>query len=192
MPADTSLKVCQRALILMGDEPIISFTDGSASADVANAMYEDIARACLVNSRWRFATKQYELVRSPTAPTGRFDAAYLIPSDSLMVNAVTVNDYPIVYDIYENAILCDASTTDTLVLDYVYRVDEASWPSYFTLAVEYTMASVFATSIARDSGLSQILERKAQYQMMLARRLDSQQQTTRKLNTSRFIAQRRS
>jgi hypothetical protein len=36
------------------------------------------------------------------------------------------------------------------------------------------------------------MEQKANLYMMQARRLDSQQQTTRKLNTSRFIAQRRS
>jgi hypothetical protein len=54
------------------------------------------------------------------------------------------------------------------------------------------MAAVFAVSSARDAQMSQMMEQKAQFHMMQARRLDSQQQTNRKLNTSRFIAQRRS
>jgi len=54
------------------------------------------------------------------------------------------------------------------------------------------VAGAFAVSIARDASLSQMMDQKAQFYMAQARRLDSQQQTTRKLNTSRFIAQRRS
>jgi len=47
-------------------------------------------------------------------------------------------------------------------------------------------------AVARDQGLANLMEQKANILMMQARRLDSQQQTTRKLHTSRFIAQRRS
>lgn len=192
MPANTPIKVCSRALILIGEEGISSFTDGTAQSDVANAMYEDIARTALTNSRWRFATQQAELNRLVSAPTGRFDAAYQLPGDLLMLSAVTVNDHPIKYDTYGNKVFCDASENEVLVADYIYRADEADWPPYFTIAVEYSMAAVFAVSIARDSSMSQMMEQKAQFHMIQARRLDSQQQTSRKLNTSRFIAQRRS
>jgi hypothetical protein len=192
MPANTPIKVCSRALILIGEEGISSFTDGTAQSDVANAMYEDIARTALTNSRWRFATQQAELNRLVSAPTGRFDAAYQLPGDLLMLSAVTVNDHPIKYDTYGDKVFCDASENEVLVADYIYRADEADWPPYFTIAVEYSMAAVFAVSIARDSSMSQMMEQKAQFHMIQARRLDSQQQTSRKLNTSRFIAQRRS
>lgn len=155
-------------------------------------MYEDIARAALTNMRWRFATNQAVLNRLAAAPTGNFSAAYQLPSQTLMVNSVTVNDYPLRYDIYGSKVFCDAGETDELVCDYIFRADESAWPSYFVLAVEYAMAGVLAVSVARDASLSSMMEQKASYQMIQARRLDSQQQTTRKLDTSRFIAQRRS
>jgi len=192
MPANTPIKVCSRALILIGEEGITSFSDGSAQADVADAMYEDIARTSLTNTRWRFATDQAELNRLVTAPTGRFDAAYQLPANLLMLSAVTVNDYPIKYDTYGDKVYCNATENEVLVADYIYRADEADWPPYFTVAVEYAMAAVFAVSIARDAQLSGMMEQKAQINMIQARRLDSQQQTTRKLHTSRFIAERRS
>ena len=192
MPANTPIKVCSRALILIGEEGISSFSDGTAQADVADAMYEDVARTALTNTRWRFATAQAELNRLISAPTGRFDAAYQLPADLLMLSSVTVGDHPIKYDTYGDKVYCDASENETLIADYIYRADEADWPAYFTIAVEYAMASVFAVSIARDAQMSQLMDRKAQINMIQARRLDSQQQTTRKLNTSRFIAQRRS
>ena len=178
--------------MLIGGNPISSFTDGSSEATVAGAMYEDIARAALTNCRWRFSTNQAELNRLSDPPTGRFDSAYQLPSDLMLLNAVTVNDFNIKYDTYGSKIYCDAGANDTLVADYIFRADESNWPPYFVVAVEYTMAAVLAVSVARDAQLAKLMEEKATIQMMQARRLHSQSQTTKKLNTSRFITQRRS
>jgi len=190
--ANTAIKICSRASLLIGGEAISSFTDGTSEAIVCDAMYEDTARAALTNTRWRFATNQSILSRLVAPPTGRFSAAYQLPSGILMLNAITVNDHPIKYDTYGDKAYADASDTDVLIADYIYRADEADWPPYFTIAVEYMVAGILATSVARDATLSQMMEQKALVYMTQARRLESQQQTTRKLNTSRFVAQRRS
>jgi len=192
MPANTEIKVCSRASVLMGGSPISSFSDGTVESDVCDAMYEDVARACLTNTRWRFATNQSVLTRIATAPTGRFDAAYQLPATMLMLNAITVNDFPIEYDIYGDKAYCNAVSNDVVIADFIFRAVEANWPPYFTIAVEFSMAALLAVSVARDASLASLMEQKANVYMMQARRLDSQQQTTRKLNTSRFIAQRRS
>lgn len=190
-PANSPIDVCSRALILIGADPITSFDDGNNEALIASNMYEDVARSSLVNTRWRFATNQVVLNRLSDAPTGRYDAAYQLPSGWLMTHAVTVNDTPIEYQTYGNKLYCNESTTSQLVLDYTYRAEEQDWPSYFTVAVEYDLASVFAVSLARDQGLAQLMSNQAQASMIRARNLDSQQQTTRKLSTSRFITNRR-
>jgi hypothetical protein len=190
--ANTSIKVCSRASVLMGGNEIQSFTDGTAESAVVDAMYEDTATAALTSMRWGFATTQSTLARLASVPDGRWDAAYQIPSTSLMVHAITVNEYPIKYDIYADMAYCDAVATDTLICDHTFRASEADWPPFFTIAVEYMMAGILAVSVARDSQLAQMMDERAQFHMMRARRLDSQQQTTKKLNTSRFIAERRS
>lgn len=190
--ANTPIDVSSRALILIGAEPITSFEDGTNESLVAANMYEDIARASLVNCRWRFATNQAVLNRLSEKPTGRYDAAYQIPSDSLMLHAVTVNAFNIEYQTYGDKIFCDTSNTSEVVLDYTFRASEQDWPSYFVIAVQFELASVFASSLAQDASLAQLMGQQAQLTMMRARTLDSQQQTTRKLSTSRFIAERRS
>jgi hypothetical protein len=192
MPANTAIKICSRASILMGGNPIQSFSEGTTEADVVDAMYEDIARAALTNTRWRFATNQAQLSRLEAAPTGRFDAAYQLPNDLIMLSAVTIGDEPIMYDTYGDKVYCDATENDVVIADYIYRADESNWPPYFTIAVEFQVAAMLAVSVARDAQLASMMEQKGELQMSRARRLDSQQQTTRKLNTSRFIAQRRS
>tara|TARA_R100001460_G_scaffold108386_2_gene159318 strand:- start:460 stop:1053 length:594 start_codon:yes stop_codon:yes gene_type:complete len=190
-PAQSAIDVSSRALILIGADPITSFDDGNNEALIASNMYEDVARASLVNTRWRFATNQVVLNRLTSPPTGRFDAAYQLPSGWLMTHVVTVNDTPIEYQTYGDKLFCDETSTSELVLDFTFRAQEQDWPSYFTVAVEYELASVFAVSLARDQALAQLMTQQANVYMIKARNLDAQQQTTRKLSTSRFITNRR-
>lgn len=190
--ADTAIKICSRASVLIGGNPIASFTDGTVEADVANSMYEDIARTALTNSRWRFSTTQAVLNRLAEEPVGRFSAAYQMPADCLMISGITVADANIEYDTYSDKVYCDASADNEVVADYIYRAPEGDWPPYFITAVEYEMAALMAISVARDAALANMFQQKAVSEMIKARRLESQQQTTKKLNTTRFIQQRRS
>ena len=82
--ANSAIDICSRALILIGAEPITSFEDNTTEALVAVNMYEDVAQASLCDTRWRFATEQAQLARLSEEPTGRFDAAYQLPSGTLM------------------------------------------------------------------------------------------------------------
>lgn len=189
--ASSPIDVCSRALILIGADPITSFDDNNNESLIAVNMYEDIARSALVNSRWRFSTNQVVLNRLSEAPTGRYDAAYQLPSGWLMTHAVTVNDNIIEYQTYGSKLFCNESSSSSLILDYTYRADEQDWPSYFTIALQYELAAVFAVGLARDQGLAQLMNNQAQIAMIRARSLDSQQQTSRKLRTSRFISNRR-
>ena len=179
-PANSAIDICARALILIGADPITSFDDGNNEALVASNVYEDIA------------TNQAILNRLTDPPTGRYDAAYQLPDGWLMTHAVTVNDTPIEYQTYGNKIFANEDANSVVVLDYTYRAEEVDFPSYFTIALELELARVFAFSLARDAQLANLMAQQAQTAMMKARTIDSQQQTTRKLNTSRFIAQRRS
>jgi len=94
--------------------------------------------------------------------------------------------------LYGDKVFSDSSTNDELIADYTYRALESDFPSYFSLAVQYSLASVFATSIARDDKLMEMMEVKAERLMAKARNLDSQQQTSRSLSTTRFTTNRRS
>jgi len=190
--SNSSIDICARALILIGAEPITSFSDNTTEGLVASNMYEDVARSSLTNCRWRFATDQAQLARLTDEPTGRFDVAHQLPDNLLMLNAVTVNDNPINYTVYGDKIFSDSSENDTVIADFIFRASEVDWPSYFSIAVEYAMAGIFASAIARDSGLTQLMEIKANQLMAKARNNDAQQQTTRKLITSRFITERQS
>ena len=188
--ANSAVDISARALTLIGANPISSFSETSTEAQIANNMYEDVAQGSLCQTRCRFATNQAVLNQLSNVPTGRFDVAHQLPTDTLMVHAITVSDNLIQYSIYGDKVFSNSSTSDQLVADFTFRAQETEWPSYFTLAVEYQLAAIFATSIARDDGLANAMEQKAERLMAKARTLDSQQQTTRKLVTNRFKTER--
>jgi len=188
--ANSSVDIAARALTLIGANPISSFDDTSTEATVANNMYEDVARAALAMARWRFATNQKVLNLLSDAPTGRFDQAYQLPSDLIMLHALTVSDNLIEYTVYGDKAFANTNEADQVVADFTFRAEENTWPSYFTLAVEYQLASIFAAAIARDDALMKMMDAKAETFMRQARTLDSQQQTTRKLVTNRFKTER--
>jgi hypothetical protein len=190
--ADSAIDISSRALILIGAEPITSFTDGTTESLVASSLYEDICRSALSNTRWRFASDQAVLNRLTDAPTGRYDLAYQLPSETLIVHAITVNDSLVQYQIYGDMVFADTSTQDVVIADYTFRAREEDFPSYFTVALEYALASAFATSIARDGSLMQLMTQMADRAMLKARNIDSQQQTTRVIPQTRFSAFRRS
>ena len=85
---------------MVGAQPISSFSDGSTEALVASNIYEDIVEASLCRSRWRFATTQKQISLLTSAPTGRYDYAYQMPTDPavLQINTITVNDNIIPYE----------------------------------------------------------------------------------------------
>ena len=190
--ANSAIDIASRALVLIGAEPITSFDSGSNEAVVASNMYEDVIRASLSSARWRFATEQAVLNQLSDVPTGRFAIAHQLPSDTIIVHTITVNDNLIDFTVYGDKVFSQQTSSDSLIADYTFRANENTFPSYFSLAVEYALASIFATSIARDDGLMVRIEQKAQQLLAKARNLDSQQQTSRRLSTRRFITDRRS
>jgi hypothetical protein len=193
--ATSKVDICARALVMIGAQPISSFTDGSTEALVASNVYEDIVQASLTRHRWKFATNQKTLSLLSTAPVGRYEYAYQLPADPgvLQINTLTVNDYIIPYTRYKNMIYVNTyGANHNLVLDYIYRVEEDYFPAHFRLALEYELASLFAGSVARDAGMINQFKQMSDRQFLISKNIDTAEVTTRKLDTSRFINLRNS
>ena len=187
--ATTKVDICARALIMVGAQPISSFSDGSTEALVASNIYEDILEASLCKARWRFATTQKQISLLTNTPTGRYDYAYQMPSDPgvLQINTITVNDYVIPYERYKDKIYVNGyGSSNSLIMDYIYRVEEAYFPAHFKLALEYQLASVFAGSVARDNDMIKSFVELAERQFLSAKHIDSVEKTNAKFDLNRY------
>ena len=183
--ADTNIEVANQALVLIGASSISTFTGTGTEQIAATHLYQPTVDAALTSHRWRFASGKATLSRLTATPANEWDAAYQMPSQPqiLLLNAVKVLDQDISFDRYEDQIYCDAASDDTVVADYIYSRDEIDWPPYFTKAVVFQLASVFAASITQDAFLAAHFEEQAVVEFTKARWADSSSQTARHLNT---------
>jgi hypothetical protein len=193
--AITNIDICARALVMIGASPISSFSDGSTEALVASNVYEDITQSSLTRHRWKFATNQKQLSLLSTAPEGRYDYAYQLPSSPgvLQINTLTVNDNVVPYTRYKDMIYINSyGSNNQLILDYIYRVGEDYFPPHFRLALIYDLASIFAGAIARDASMISVFKNLADRQFLISKNIDASEVTTKKINTSRFMNLRNS
>ena len=115
----TDIEVAQKAMVLIGLEPLTAFTDNTDEALVANTIFEDVVEDCLGQHSWNFATGQKVLARLTNVPVDRWDAAYALPTnpDVVQVQTVTIDDVPQAYDIYERYVYINADATEEVVLN---------------------------------------------------------------------------
>ena len=184
----TDIEVAQKAMVLVGLEPLTSFTDKTDEALVANTIYEDVIEDCLAQHNWNFATGQKVLSRLTATPVDRWDAAYALPTspDVVQVLTVTINDTPQQYDIYERYVYINAEVNDTVVLNYVFRPETRYWPPAFTMWAIFRLASVFALSVTRKGDIAKSYTDLAEAQFRRAKARDSQQVTTQGFRPSRY------
>jgi|TARA_B110000483_G_scaffold239443_1_gene317950 hypothetical protein len=193
--AVTKVDIASQGLVLIGANKISSFDDNSTEAQVASTLYEENVESLLSESHWRFAMGQKQLSLLADAPTSRYEYAYQMPTDPAVITIMTVtnNDHPIPYSRYGDKIYLNGYGSESnIYMDYVFRQDESLFPTYFRLALVYRLASVFGAAIGRDADILQSYEVKAERQLIKARNIASQETTTKKLNTTRFAAERRS
>lgn len=184
----TDIEVAQKAMVLIGLEPLTSFTDQTDEALVANTIFEDVVEDCLSQHNWNFATGQKTLSRLTAVPVDRWDAAYALPTspDVVQVLTVTINDIPQAYDIYERYVYINAQVSDTVVLNYVFRPAVQYWPPSFTMWVILRLASVLALSVTRKGDVAKSYVDLAEQQFRRAKSRDSQQVTTQGLRPTRY------
>ena len=184
----TDIEVAQKAMVLIGLEPLTSFTDSTDEALVANTIYEDVVEDCLAQHNWNFATGQKAMSRLTDVPVDRWDAAYALPTNPAVIQVltVTIDDTPQTYDIYERNVYINASENDTVVLNYVFRVETQYWPPAFTMWVIFRLASILALSVTRKGDVASSYTQLAENQFRKAKARDSQQVTTQGLRLSRF------
>ena len=184
--ADSKFDICSKALVLVGANTIASFTESTTESKVASQLYESTLENLLTRCRWRFASKQAQLSKNSADPTARYESSYALPSDAFIVHTVTVADDVIKYDRYGTNIFTNTSSTDTVIADYTFQPSESDFPPYFKQTLFFELASLFAGAVARNDQLSELYHKRAIAQMAIAKALDAQAQTTRRIDVDRF------
>ena len=140
---DTDIRICSDALLMLGANPISSFTEGTDESNICDRLYPDIKIRTLTMYDWSFSFKKTQLARLVTIPANEYKYEYQLPSDIIgRQNAVYEIDDVGAYPRREYRLMGNKLLTDyeTVYIDYQYNVPEYSLPHYFVQLLKYEMA----------------------------------------------------
>lgn len=166
----SKIDIASNALLLIGDNPISSFSDAGAGAQVAASLYPETKKRLLSEHPWSFALKQQRLNKLSQVPdilTG-YKNAFQLPTDLIRIwNIQSHSNYILLGNLLY-------SNQKEILATYVFDVDEVNLPPHFVKSLEYTLAGDFAISITEDNTMSQIMTQKAELFTAKAMGIDSQ------------------
>jgi hypothetical protein len=125
--------ICNKALTLLGSNPIVSIDDDTASARALNRVYEISLRSILSECKWNFATKRADLSEA-SVTLDWYDSGetvvYQRPNDCIRIFGTSDEDAK-----WREEGEYIISDTSALGLRYVYYLDSPSkYPASFTEA----------------------------------------------------------
>jgi len=127
----TDLEIVNNALGRLGVERIASLSDNNKRAKLANDFLESTRKYTLEMTPWDFALKRVELSSSGT-PAFEFTHEFDLPADHLKI----VSEYnEEEYFVEGDKILAN---TDTLLIKYIYEIDEVLSTSFRDGIFSYT------------------------------------------------------
>tara|TARA_R100001480_G_scaffold40158_1_gene52915 strand:- start:42 stop:623 length:582 start_codon:yes stop_codon:yes gene_type:complete len=166
----SKIDIASNALLLIGDNPISSFDDPGAGAQVASGLYTETKKRLLSEHPWSFAFKQQRLNKlshKPDTLTG-YNNAFQLPTDLIRLwNIQNHSNYILVGELLY-------SNENQILATYIFDVDEVNLPPHFVKALEYSLAADFAISVTEDNTLSRIFESKEARAKTQAMAIDSQ------------------
>ncbi|NFV80796.1 hypothetical protein [Magnetospirillum aberrantis] len=176
----SAIALCSRALLKIGAATIASFEEGSAEAEVAANLYPSIRDALLSAHPWNFATGQISLPQLVTAPVADYAYAYQLPADFLRALSAGIGGrgFGVSYRIAENRLHADV---DNLVLTYVFRPEEVSFPPFFDQSLIARLAAEFCIPLTESTTRAEMLFRLAEDEFRRAKLADGQQDTPQAL-----------
>lgn len=184
MATTTDFSVINSAATRTGNAPVTALaTDGGPVALIALTNYEDSVKTELALYPWKRATKIVQLDRiDPVAsgsPPEPWTAAYQLPPDLLDIRTVTVAGWHIDYEVFSDKILCNAVTTDNVILHYIWRVPEVDWPPWFREGMIRRWEAILLRGVGERHNEADERDKAAGESFARARNRDSQSQTPR-------------
>lgn len=172
----SDVALCSRALIKIGAAPITSFDDNSAEGEIAGALYPQVRDALLSAYAWSFASGQIALDQLVVSPIADYDYAYQLPNDFLRALSAGsgARGRGLNYRIASGALHTNAPD---VVLTYIFRPDESSFPPYFDAALIAKLAAEFTIPATESTSRSEAMARLAERDFERARQIDAQQDT---------------
>lgn len=172
----SAVRICSNALLMLGDDPINSFSDNNVQATLAQNLWPQVRDAVLRMHPWNCAVKRVQL--APDASTPAFDWSYQfqLPGDLMRTLSVGELGEKIDYTVEGGKILTDEAA---LNLRYIFRNENvASWDSLLVHAATAAMAEAMAYPRTKSASVQETMAAKLKFWLQQAKTIDGQEAPT--------------
>lgn len=178
----TAIEICNRALSLIGVEPIASFSEDSKAARVLANSYPLIRDDLLQDHYWNFAIKTVALAQLPDQDLGSRGIRYALPQDYEQAIKLLSNTF---YKIESGVLI----TKDGLpLLKYVWKnTDTSTYTSLFKKALAWAIAADIAYLMVQSNSLSERTLERARKVKLDAASVDAQEDFIDNVHSDDFI-----
>lgn len=139
----TDISICSQALILLGADPIASFTEEADAAKVCANRYPSLRERLISGHPWRCMMTKKELTRDATPPIGEWRYSYIIPGEAVdggahaLFSSPGVDELPAKsYEVFGKRIFTNYSR---VLVDFVVVKPENEWPAWFADLMMYCL-----------------------------------------------------
>lgn len=171
------LQFVNAALTRAGYEALSDLPGTTAEGAVAHENYEKVVVAELTSYPWKWASTERNLNYLGALTNSRWAYHYQMPTDILHVRNVEVDGQGIAYEWMGDKLLCDVDNSATVKLIGTWRVPEAQWPGFFSMAITLMMEAIFLRSPAGQYEEAASRDDAAKEKMDIAKTEDSKRKT---------------
>jgi len=178
----TDIEIINKALLKLGQEPIIALTDTNERAKIASTIFASVRDMLITSYRWAFAMKRASISADATAPAFGWSARYALPEDFLRLSEICNADFRETdnYEIEGGYILCNY--TEPLKIKYLAKITTSSiFPVYFCEALACKLAFEFCERLKQDQSRKQMLMQEFMFAISEAKKCNAIQLATVRL-----------
>jgi len=187
----SKVSIANKALSLLGQSGITSFSDKTSRSDAISEVYDDILREVLEETEWNFSTKRSVLAQAVVTIPWTADGLiipYLYPSDAIRI--LNLSDDNLIWKVEvigtSKFILTDMSS---LEIRYIFlNTDPSQYSPKFIKALATRLAAELAYQINRDmKEYAQRIEIYEKVELPKAISANSQEGSTTQPKQDKFI-----
>lgn len=183
----SKVSICSNALLMLGAQPIASFTDGSDRARLASNLYPGERKAFMRAHNWGALTTRVSLAPMAQAPAFGYSRQFALPGDCIRLLDVGEEGETMTYRVERKRILYNGTI---LPVRYIADLDEGEWDDSMVYAMELRMAALFAYPITASSSLADALAARAKDALKEAKTIDGQEDDTQAIEHSPLLDSR--
>lgn len=178
----SDVEICNQALLLLREDTINSFDEGTPRAKLAEGFYSSSRDALLRMHPWNFAVKRILLAPDAEAPAWGYSAAFTIPLECLRIIEVNgITDYKI----EGRKILCDSTG---LSIKYVFRNEDVNeYDALFIDALAAYLAFKMAPALTGSNDTKKFMFDTFKSILPMAKNIDAQEEPQDTIGDFPFI-----